>query len=132
LVYYYNGPIRPKDAFASSLKMFEYIKKALKRCKQFSTGFTYLALSKEFRICLHNYAGMFVCMCVCVCVCVTNMLVRWCLETLKFRCPNPVSTAGSAPGRPPIYDLSKEDEAKLCHIINTGAFLNPQMRFGKV
>jgi hypothetical protein len=52
-----NGVLRPKDAFASSLKMFEFIKKSLKRCTSFSTGFTYLALSKEFRICLHNYAG---------------------------------------------------------------------------
>jgi hypothetical protein len=83
LFYDDNGPIRPKDAFASSLKMFEYIKKALKRCKQFSTGFTYLALSKEFRICLHNYAGARVCVCWCWWF-VTNMLVCWLFRNVEI------------------------------------------------
>ena len=48
--------LKPGDPFISSRKMFEFIKKSLKRCTAYSTGQTYLALSKEFRICLHNYA----------------------------------------------------------------------------
>eukprot|EP01035_Chromulina_nebulosa_P022106 gene22106-28624_t len=46
--------------------MFEYMKKSLFRCADFSTGITFLSLSKEFRVCLQQYS-----------------------ESLKFRCPNP-------------------------------------------
>lgn len=49
--------------YDSSLQIFDYIKNSLKRCTAFSTGVTYLSLSREYRICLHNYA-----------------------EILKFRC----------------------------------------------
>jgi hypothetical protein len=42
-------------------------------------------------------------------------------ESLKFRCPSPVS-AGVSPGKPPIYDLQKEHENRLCHIITTGEY----------
>ena len=72
-----EGPLKPGEPFISSRKMFEFIKKSLKRCTLYSTGQTYLALSKEYRICLHNYA-----------------------ESLKFRCPSPEF---SKPGQPLRY-----------------------------
>eukprot|EP01036_Dinobryon_divergens_P028548 gene28548-37506_t len=56
----------PGEPFESSRKMFEYMKKSLFRCADFSTGITFLSLSKEFRVCLQQYS-----------------------ESLKFRCPNP-------------------------------------------
>ena len=88
----------PGDPFESSKKMFEYIKASLKRCMVFSTGMTFLSLSKEFRICLQQYA-----------------------ESLKFRCPNPVSGSGK-PGKLPIYNINKQIEALLCRIICTGEY----------
>lgn len=89
------------DAFVSSRKMFEYIKASLKRCTEFSTGITYLSLSKEFRICLHHYC-----------------------ESLKFRCPQPVSFKKGRDDKSqiPIYELTKEKDALLCRIVTTAAY----------
>lgn len=59
---------------------------------------TYLALSKEFRICLHDYA-----------------------ESLKFRCPSPTAAA-TKEGGAPRYALNDPTEDLLCKIINTGEY----------
>lgn len=91
-----NQNARPSDVCFSSQQMFEFIKKSLKRCTGYSTGVTYLSLSKEFRICLHNYS-----------------------ESLKFRCPSPVA---AKQGRPAVYVLSPAAELKLCQIINTAEY----------
>jgi hypothetical protein len=91
-----KGPLKPGEAFVSARKMFEFIKKSLKRCTGYSTGQTYLALSKEFRICLHNYA-----------------------ESLKFRCPSPEYTK---PGKPLVYIVTPEIEEVLCRIVVTGEY----------
>lgn len=88
--------LKPGDPFISSRKMFEFIKKSLKRCTAYSTGETYLSLSKEFRICLHNYA-----------------------EALKFRCPSPEYTE---PGKPLVYNVNADMEEVLCRIIVTGEY----------
>ena len=85
-----------KGPFDSSRQMFEYIKNSLKRCTAFSIGLTYLSLSKEYRICLHNYA-----------------------ESLKFRCPSP--TLAKA-GKPPSYEISINQELYLCRIISSGEY----------
>jgi hypothetical protein len=63
--------------------MFEFIKQSLKRCTAFSTGMTYLSLSKEYRICLQNYA-----------------------DALKYRCPMPVAHK-LRQGQPPVYELDR-------------------------
>lgn len=91
---YFNA--MPRGPFDSSRQMFEYIKNSLKRCSAFSTGITYLSLSREFRVCLHNYA-----------------------ESLKFRCPSPrmVKADGQA-----VYDLSPEQEILMCRLICTGDY----------
>jgi len=100
-----NGTITEEkgtgEAFVSSRKMFEYIKASLKRCTEFSTGITYLSLSKEFRICLHHYS-----------------------ESLKFRCPQPVSFKKSKDDKSqvPIYELTKVKDALLCRIVTTAAY----------
>lgn len=84
------------DPYVSSSKMFEYIKGSLKRCTGFSTGITYLSLSKEFRICLQQYS-----------------------ESLKFRCPTPTFVKGS---KTPVYRITKTMETTLCRIIRTGEY----------
>ncbi len=84
----------PNEPYESSRKMFEYIKSSLKRCTGFSTGITYLSLSKEFRICLHQYS-----------------------ESLKFRCPSPAVAARN--GKPPVYQITKAIEQTLCRILTT-------------
>lgn len=90
------GASIPKGPFDSSRQMFEYIKSSLKRCTAFSTGITYLSLSREYRICLHNYA-----------------------ESLKFRCPSPKRAVA---GKAPIYDVNAADEVSMCRIICTGEY----------
>ncbi len=89
---------RPSDPYESSRKMFEYIKGSLKRCTGFSTGITFLSLSKEFRICLQQYA-----------------------ESLKFRCPTPTFVQGKN-GKVPVYRITKSIEVTLCRIICTGEY----------
>lgn len=89
--------LKPDEPFESSRKMFEYIKNSLKRCTIYSTGLTYLSLSKEFRICLQQYA-----------------------ESLKFRCPSPIALGKN--GKSPIYNINKQIEATLCRIICTGDY----------
>lgn len=91
-----EGPQKPTDAFVSSRKMFEFIKGSLKRCTQFSTGLTYLSLSKEFRVCLAHYAN-----------------------SLKCRCPSPISMKD---GKVPIYDLQKDGELSCCKIVITAEY----------
>ena len=86
---------RSKDPFGSSHKMFEFIRSSLKRCTAFSTGRTYLSLSKEFRICLQHYA-----------------------EKLKFRCPSPVSAKGGKPQ----YVISPSGEQLMSRIVTTGEY----------
>jgi hypothetical protein len=53
-----HGPeeSKPDIPYESSRKMFEEIKKSLKRCSTFSNGNTLLSLSMEFRVCLQQYA----------------------------------------------------------------------------
>ena len=51
-----NFILHSNDSHSSSEKMFEFIKSSLNRCTAFSTGNTYLSLSKEIHICLHHYA----------------------------------------------------------------------------
>jgi hypothetical protein len=92
-----GGSVQPSEPYESSRKMFEYIKGSLKRCTVFSTGLTYLSLSKEFRICLHQYS-----------------------ESLKFRCPSP--TVASRHGKPPIYSITKTIETTLCRILCTAEY----------
>eukprot|EP01039_Chlorochromonas_danica_P007510 gene7510-8307_t len=83
------------EPFESSTKLFEYIKGSLKRCQVFSTGLTFLSLSKEFRLALQQYA-----------------------ESLKFRCPSPAIPARGK--HPPVYVLqSKAMESSLCRILAT-------------
>ena len=94
-----EGPQKPTDAFVSSRKMFEYIKGSLKRCTQFSTGLTYLSLSKEFRVCLAHYAN-----------------------SLKCRCPSPVSMLMGKDGKVPVYDLQKDGELSCCKIVITAEY----------
>ena len=74
----------------------EFIKASLKRCTTFSTGVTYLSLSREYRICLHKYA-----------------------ESLKFRCPSPVIAEA---GKPPSYVISTNEEVALCRLVCTGEY----------
>lgn len=83
-----------QEPFESSRKLFEYIKGSLKRCMVFSTGMTFLSLSKEFRLALQQYA-----------------------ESLKFRCPPPRVPAKNK--QPAVYVLNKMSEATLCRIIGT-------------
>ncbi len=89
---------KPSDPYESSRKMFEYIKGSLKRCTGFSTGITFLSLSKEFRICLQQYA-----------------------ESLKFRCPTPTFRTAKS-GKVAVYKLTKPIEVTLCRIICTGEY----------
>jgi hypothetical protein len=91
-----DGIRKPRDPFTSAKKMFDYIKKSLNRCTGYSTGFTYVSLSKELCISIHHYA-----------------------ESLKFRCPSPTA---SKPGKPPVYVINPEKEAWLFTIINTGEY----------
>jgi hypothetical protein len=84
----------PGEPYESSTKLFEYIKGSLKRCMVFSTGITFLSLSKEFRIALQQYA-----------------------ESLKFRCPSPFIPAKN--NKPAVYQLTKSTESTLCRIICT-------------
>ena len=86
--------------YTSCLKMFEYIKSSLKRCTEFSTGLTYLSLSKEFRLCFTNYS-----------------------TSLKLRCPSPLSFRdSSSEGKVPQYELSTSKEELLYRIINTAEY----------
>lgn len=84
--------LHSKDPYGSSQKMFEFIKASLKRCTTFSTGNTYLSLSKEFRICLQHYA-----------------------ESLQFRCPSPLSAKGGKAQ----FVISRSEEQHMCRIITT-------------
>ncbi len=91
--------------FPSSKRMFAYIKESLKRCTEFSVGITYLSLSKEFRICLQHYS-----------------------ESLKFRCPTPVSfkdvknSASGVTTKVPVYELTSANEDFICRIVNTAIY----------
>ena len=87
-----NTTVHIKEPYVSSQKMFEFIKSSLKRCTAFSTGNTYLSLSKEFRICLQHYA-----------------------ESLRFRCPSPVSAKFK-------YVISPTGEQQLSRIVATGEY----------
>lgn len=79
------------NVYNSSVSMFVFIKNSIKRCTALTSGTTFLALSKEFRTCLRNYA-----------------------EALKAKCPAPYSL-----GPPPLYRLPTGTEQTLCYIINT-------------
>lgn len=83
------------NPFESSQKMFEFIKGSLKRCTAYSTGNTYLALSKEFRICLQHYA-----------------------ENLKFRCPSPASYHD----KKAQYVISPLEDLLMARIAMTGEY----------
>lgn len=85
-----------KEPYGSSQKMFEFIKASLKRCTAFSTGRTYLQLSKEFRICLHHFA-----------------------ESMRFRCPSPVVAKA---GQHPLYNITPIGELMMARIVTTGEY----------
>ena len=87
---------RTIETFDSSRKMFEYIKSSLKRCTMFSSGTALISLSKEFRMCLQNYA-----------------------DSLRHRCPAP--TAATDHGEP-VYDVSGPQEVLMCRIVNTAEY----------
>ena len=88
--------------FGSSLSIFTFIKNSIKRCTAFSTKFTFLSLSKEFRVCLGQY-----------------------VELLKQRCPRerPVPSLFPADPRPAqVYKLEDGGELAMCNMINTGEY----------
>jgi hypothetical protein len=91
------APVLPGEPYDSSRKIFEYIKGSFKRCTGFSTGLTFLSLSKEFRICLENYAMY-----------------------LKNRCPSPIPQP--KPTKIPVYPFNKLIESTLCRVICTGEY----------
>ena len=95
-----KGAAPEEGKYSSCLKMFEYIKSSLKRCTEFSTGLTYLSLSKEFRLCFTNYS-----------------------TSLKLRCPSPVSFRdSSSEGKLPQYELTTSKEELLYRLINTAEY----------
>ena len=55
-----------------------------------------MQLSKEFRICLHHYA-----------------------ESMRFRCPSPVSAKA---GQAPVYNISPLSELMMARIVTTGEY----------
>jgi len=79
--------------YNSSREMFAYIKASLARCTEFSRGQTYLAMSREYRVCLGKY-----------------------VEKLRFRLPLPEIPK---PGRPPAYSVNNAAEYRLCRIVTT-------------
>ena len=79
--------------YNSSREMFAYIKASLARCTEFSRGQTYLAMSREYRVCLGKY-----------------------VEKLRFRLPLPEIPK---PGRPSVYSINNAAEFKLCRIVTT-------------
>lgn len=81
--------------FESSSRMFQFIKDSLRECMGYSTGSTYLSLSKEFRICLQHYA-----------------------ENLKFRCPSPATYKE----KKPQYVISPAEEKLMSRIVTTGKY----------
>lgn len=89
-------PVPSVGHYDSAGKMFEYIKVSMKRCSKFSTGITYLSLSREFRVCLHNYA-----------------------ETLKYKCPSPISAKSESIK---IYQISPSAEVSLCRLVSTAEY----------
>lgn len=98
--------------YGSSVSMFVFIKNSIKRCTTFSTGQTFFALSKEFRLCLGQYADM-----------------------LRTRCPPLVApptlftTAMTTAPSPnpnyfphPLCKLPVGQESLVCYLINTGEY----------
>ena len=88
--------------FGSSLSIFTFIKNSIKRCTAFSTKWTFLSLSKEFKVCLGQYVNL-----------------------LKQRCPQerPVPALFPADPRPAqVYKLEEGGELAMCHVINTGEY----------
>ena len=81
--------------FESSSRMFQFIKDSLRECMGYSSGSTYLSLSKEFRICLQHYA-----------------------ENLKFRCPSPATYKD----KKPQYIISPAEEKLMSRIVTTGKY----------
>ena len=90
-----SSPQTENGVYESSLNMFEFIRTALKECTTFSRGYTYLSMSREFRICLQHYA-----------------------ENLKFRCPSPVSYKKMKP----LYVISAAEDKMMSRIIATGEY----------
>lgn len=90
-----SSPQTEYGVYESSLNMFEFIRTALKECTTFSRGYTYLSMSREFRICLQHYA-----------------------ENLKFRCPSPVSYNK----RKPLYVISASEDQMMSRIVATGEY----------
>jgi hypothetical protein len=90
-----SSTVHSKEPYGSSQKMFEFIKSSLKRCTAFSTGKTYLSLSKEFRICLQHYA-----------------------ENLRFRCPSPVALRAGKPQ----YVISAGENQLMGKVVTTGEY----------
>ena len=95
--------------------MFEYMKKSLFRCADFSTGITFLSLSKEFRVCLQQVFP-YIHTCVVYILVFTYIYILIHLqysESLKFRCPNPDPRGQIKPGKLPIYNINKQIEVYI-------------------
>lgn len=90
-------PFNPAEPYDSSRHVFEYIKNSMTKCANYSTGITFLNLSKEFRAALTEYA-----------------------EKMKIRCPPPEKPAKG--DQPAIYRINKTMEKTLCKVICTGEY----------
>lgn len=88
--------------FGSSLSIFTFIKNSIKRCTAFSTKFTFLSLSHEFKVCLDQY-----------------------VDLLKRRCPKERAVPSLYPADPKpaqVFKLEEGAELTMCHMINTGEY----------
>lgn len=90
-------PFNAGEPYDSSRHVFEYIKNSMTKCANYSTGMTFLNLSKEFRAALTEYA-----------------------EKMKLRCPPPEKAAKG--DQPAIYRINKTMEKTLCKVICTGEY----------
>jgi hypothetical protein len=86
-----SGSSTPIGAvYGSATQMFVFIKTSIKRCTALSNAFTFLALTKEFKSCMVQYA-----------------------ESLRLRLPIPTGVHN------PVYKLGPGAEVSICYIINT-------------
>ena len=102
------GALPDMAIYDSSRKIFEVIKKSLRRCSTFSNGNTLVSLSMEFRICLQQYAN-----------------------SLTYRMPRPIDEKSymkdnkivdAQPGHPFTYEVTPDVTKTLCRIIRTGEY----------
>jgi vacuolar protein sorting-associated protein 53 len=90
------------NVFGSSMSMFVFIKNSIKRCTVFSTGITFLSLSKELKVCMQQYG-----------------------ELLRNRCPASQKVPSIFPtggATSVFYPVTPGSEKTICYIINTGEY----------